>query len=127
MSYRKLKADYLFDGYQMLSPDAVLICDHDGVIKDIVDEHQAGEGVEEFTGMIVPGFINCHCHLELSHLKGLIPEKQGLVNFVLSVMSQRFQPSLSEQEAMLEAEKEMLDTGNSRCGGYFQYCRYRIR
>src|SRR5258707_220145 len=111
MSYRKLKADYLFDGYQLLSPDSVLICDPDGAIKDIVDEHQAGDGVEEFTGMIVPGFINSHCHLELSHLKGLIPEKQGLINFVLSVMRQRFQNSVSKQEAMLDAEKEMLDAG----------------
>ena len=111
MSYRKLKADYLFDGYQLLSPDSVLICDHDGAIKDIVDEHEAGGDVEEFTGMIVPGFINSHCHLELSHLKGLIPEKQGLINFVLSVMRQRFQNSVSKQKAILDAEKEMLDAG----------------
>jgi len=39
MSYRKLKADYLFDGYQMLPTDSVLICDHDGVIEDIVDRY----------------------------------------------------------------------------------------
>jgi cytosine/adenosine deaminase-related metal-dependent hydrolase len=111
MSYRKLKADYLFDGYQMLPPDSILICGHDGAIEDIVNEHQAGDGVEEFTGMIVPGFINCHCHLELSHLKGLIPEKQGLINFVHSVMSQRFRLFTSKRESILEAEKEMLDAG----------------
>jgi cytosine/adenosine deaminase-related metal-dependent hydrolase len=111
MSYRKLKADYLFDGYQILPADSVLICGKNGTIEDVLDEHQAGSGVEEFTGMIVPGFINCHCHLELSHLKGLIPEKQGLINFVLSVMSRRFQPSASKQEGILEAEKEMLDAG----------------
>jgi len=111
MTYRKLKADYLFDGYQIRPADSVLICGPDGVIEDITDEHQAGDGVEEFTGMIVPGFINCHCHLELSHLKGLIPEKQGLVNFVLSVMSQRFRPTGSKQETILDAEKEMLDGG----------------
>src|ERR1700688_970729 len=111
MSYRKLKADYLFDGYQILPADSVLICGKNGTIEDVLDEHQAGSGVEEFTGMIVPGFINCHCHLELSHLKGLIPEKQGLINFVLSVMSRRFQPSVSKQVGILEAEKEMLDAG----------------
>jgi cytosine/adenosine deaminase-related metal-dependent hydrolase len=111
MSYRKLKADYLFDGYQMRSPDSVLICGQDGTIEDIVDENQAGDGVQEFTGMFAPGFINCHCHLELSHLKGLIPEKQGLVNFVLSVMNKRFQSSTSRQESIFNAEKEMLDAG----------------
>jgi len=111
MSYRKLKADYLFDGYRMLPPGSVLICGHDGVIEDIEDEYHAGDGVEEFTGMIVPGFINCHCHLELSHLKGLITEKQGLINFVLTVMRQRFQTSISQEEAILHAEKQMLDAG----------------
>jgi aminodeoxyfutalosine deaminase len=111
MRYRKLKADYLFDGYQMRSPDSVLICGQDGTIEDIVDEFQAGDGVEELTGMIVPGFINCHCHLELSHLKGLIPEKQGLINFVLSVMNKRFQSSTSKQESIFNAEKEMQDAG----------------
>ncbi|HET7002899.1 MAG TPA: amidohydrolase family protein [Puia sp.] len=111
MSYRKLKADYLFDGYQIRPPNSVLICGQDGSIVNIVDEGQAGSGVEGFTGMIAPGFINCHCHLELSHLKGLITEKQGLVNFVLSVMSQRFQPSASKAEAILEAEREMKETG----------------
>jgi len=111
MSYRKLKADYLFDGYQIPRSGSVLICGQDGTIENIVDEDEAGSGLEEFTGMIVPGFINCHCHLELSHLKGLIAEKQGLVNFVLSVMSQRFQPSASKKQAMLDAEKEMMAAG----------------
>src|ERR1700751_4502363 len=99
MSYRKLKADYLFNGYQMLPDNSVLICDHHGTIKGITDRTQAGEDLEEFKGMIVPGFINCHCHLELSHLGGMIPENQGLINFLLSVMSQRFQPSTTKEES----------------------------
>ena len=111
MSYRKLKADYLFDGYQIHPPDSVLICSQDGTVEDIANDYQAGNGVEEFTGMIVPGFVNCHCHLELSHLKGLIPEKQGLINFVLSVMSKRSQSTTSKQVAILNAEKEMLEAG----------------
>jgi aminodeoxyfutalosine deaminase len=111
MSYRKLKADYLFDGKKMLSAGSVLICDDQGKIEEVVDEQQAGADLEVFSGMIVPGFVNCHCHLELSHLKGLIPEKQGLVNFVLSVMGTRFQPFPLKQEAIFNAEKEMRDTG----------------
>jgi cytosine/adenosine deaminase-related metal-dependent hydrolase len=111
MSYRKLKADYLFDGYQMLPDNSVLICDHHGTIEGIVHKSQAGDNIEEFKGMIVPGFVNCHCHLELSHLWGMIPEKQGLIKFLLSVMSQRFQPSASIVESMLNAEREMMVAG----------------
>ena len=76
MSYRKLNADYLFDGYRMLDSQKVLICRADGTVERIVDEKDAGDGVERLTGLLTPGFINCHCHLELSHLKDRIPEKQ---------------------------------------------------
>src|SRR6266849_1323645 len=111
MSYRKLKADYLFDGYKILPADSVLVCGRDGMIEAIVNENQAGGDLEKFSGLIVPGFINCHCHLELSHLSGLIPEKQGLVNFVLSVIGQRFQSEKCKQDAILKAETDMLCAG----------------
>jgi aminodeoxyfutalosine deaminase len=111
MGYRKLKADYLFDGYNMLPDGSVLVCSPDGTIEEILDKNQAGEDLEKYNGMITPGFINCHCHLELSHLKGLIPEKQGLVNFVLSVISQRSQTGELKQEAIRMAEDEMFQSG----------------
>ncbi len=79
--------------------------------KSIVNEEQAGEGLEKFSGILSPGFINCHCHLELSHLKGLIAEKQGLVNFVLSVVKSRNLAEEIKFDAMLSAESDMLKSG----------------
>jgi cytosine/adenosine deaminase-related metal-dependent hydrolase len=111
MSYRKLKADFLFDGFSMRSEEAVLICGSDGTIQAILPEKEAGGDIEHYSGIISPGFVNCHCHLELSHLKGKIPEKLGLVNFVLSVVGQRKQPEVEIQEAMFTAETEMLRAG----------------
>jgi aminodeoxyfutalosine deaminase len=111
MTYRKLKADFLFDGYKMLPPDTVLICSPDGKMEEMVHEGDAGGDIEKFQGLIAPGLINCHCHLELSHLQGLIPEKQGLVNFVLSVMSQRFKDFPLKREAIQNAEISMLKEG----------------
>src|ERR1700676_1033364 len=111
MSYRKLKADYLFDGYKMFGDDAVLICRQDGTVEAIVEENEAGSELEKFSGILSPGFINCHCHLELSHLKALIPEKLGLINFVLSVTSHRNQPEELKQEAIISAEAGMLKAG----------------
>jgi cytosine/adenosine deaminase-related metal-dependent hydrolase len=111
MSYRKLKADFLFDGFKMSEEPSVLICGLEGTIQAIIPENEAGGDIENFSGILSPGFVNCHCHLELSHLKGLISEKQGLVNFVLSVVGQRYHPDSEKQAAMLLAETSMLESG----------------
>jgi cytosine/adenosine deaminase-related metal-dependent hydrolase len=111
MSYRKFKADYLFDGYKQLDDSHVLVTDEDGTVREIVDHTEAGEGVEMLKGLLSPGFINCHCHLELSHLRGLIPMKTGLVDFVFSIVSQR-KADYEEILASIEsAEEEMLAGG----------------
>lgn len=111
MSYRKLKADYLFDGYRILSEHAVLVCRQDGTIEAITEENQAGGDLEKFSGVLSPGFINCHCHLELSHLRSRVPERLGLVNFLLSVINLRSQSAEQIQEAIYNAENDMLLAG----------------
>ena len=62
MAYLKFKADKLFNGYRFLEDDAVLITDEEGVVQDIVAEIEAGADVQQFSGILSPGFINCHCH-----------------------------------------------------------------
>lgn len=109
--YRKFTADYIFNGYEILSDPGVLITDATGTIIEIVDQQDAGEAIESFRGLLTPGFINAHCHLELSHLKGAIPEKTGLVKFVQQVMGNRAAANELKQEAMSSAETEMYEGG----------------
>jgi cytosine/adenosine deaminase-related metal-dependent hydrolase len=111
MAYLKFKADRLFDGYHFSDDNAVLITDEEGVIEDIVPIDQAGDYVQQLSGILSPGFINCHCHLELSHMKGLIPEGTGLVKFVLNVVQQRHFPDEEILQAIEKAEDEMLANG----------------
>ena len=67
-----------------LEPGRVVTLSDDGTIIDIsTPEHLDREaGVEFFPGVIVPGFFNAHCHLELSHLRGTIPPEGGFEAFV---------------------------------------------
>lgn len=101
----------MFTGYEMLNHKHVLITDEKGVVIEIVNETEAGDDVKKFSGILTPGFINCHCHLELSHMKGLIPEKTGLVDFVFKVVTQRHFPEEEILQAIANAEKEMLNNG----------------
>jgi len=110
MNYRKFKADKLFDGFKFRE-NAVLIADENGVIEDIVRQDEAGNDVQQFDGILTPGLVNCHCHLELSHLKDVIPPHTGLIEFLCSVVTKRdFSPEVI-QKAIVAAEKEMYDNG----------------
>ncbi len=111
MEYRKFQADYLFNGAQMLNSDHVLITDKKGEIINVVSKNEAGEGVETFKGILCPGFINAHCHLELSHLKNVIPQKTGLVDFVIKVVSERHFAQDEIISAMNLAEGKMFQEG----------------
>ncbi len=114
--YRKFTADNIFNGYEILSDAEVLITDATGTIIEIVNEQDAGDEIERFRGLLTPGFINAHCHLELSHLKGTIAEKTGLVGFVQQVMGNRVAASELKLEAMMKAESELYECGTIAVG-----------
>jgi cytosine/adenosine deaminase-related metal-dependent hydrolase len=110
MHYRKIWADIVFDGYCFLK-EQVLIISKDGTVQALVPLKDAGENVERYHGLLAPGFVNCHCHLELSHLRGRIPERTGLVDFVFKVVNERTVGEEEVLEAIASAEKEMKSNG----------------
>ncbi|MFI5186904.1 MAG: amidohydrolase family protein [Chitinophagales bacterium] len=111
MAYKKFQSDQLFTGYELLDSNYVLVTDEEGKIEDFVMEPDAGDDIQKFKGILSPGFVNCHCHLELSHLKNVIPPGTGLIEFLCSVVTKRnFDPQLIQEE-MIKAEKEMYDNG----------------
>jgi cytosine/adenosine deaminase-related metal-dependent hydrolase len=111
MRYRKFKADHLFNGEEFLKNTNVLITGQNGKIKEIVNIDEAGDNIEIFEGIISPGFVNAHCHLELSHLKNIIPENTGLVNFVFKVVSERHFEEKEILDSIENAENEMRQNG----------------
>lgn len=121
MRYRKLKADYLFTGEKLLNNQKVLITTLQGEIINIVDIKDAGEELETFKGILSPGFVNAHCHLELSHLKNIIPEKTGLIDFVFKVVSERYFAEEEMLDAIEKAEEEMLQNGIVAVGDICNY------
>jgi cytosine/adenosine deaminase-related metal-dependent hydrolase len=111
MAFKKFQADKIFTGVEMLDKKHVLITNEAGIVQEIISEDEAGENILQLNGILSPGFINCHCHLELSHLKGVIPKHTGLVDFVFKVVTQRHFPEDEIQDAIQKAENEMVQSG----------------
>ncbi len=109
--YQKFKADGLFTGRELLGSDQVLVTNADGSIEAILNLSDAGEDVQTHEGILSPGFINAHCHLELSHMKGMIPAHTGLQEFVKQIVALRKVEEHIIEEAIENAESEMLANG----------------
>ncbi len=65
--------------------NSVLAVAANGSIEGVYDADETdipGNEIQHFEGVLCPGFVNTHCHLELSWAKGLIPAGAGLDSFV---------------------------------------------
>ena len=110
MAYRKLTAGKIFDGNRLLTGH-MLVTDDKGRILDLLPVEDGEQELETYQGILSPGFVNCHCHLELSHMKGRVPEKTGLVDFVFKIVTERHHPEQEILEAIEMAEEEMYRHG----------------
>lgn len=61
--------------------DHVLDLDTEGTIQ-AVRPRRAHDQPQLYPGYLIPGWVNAHCHLELSALKGDIPEGTGMTGFI---------------------------------------------
>lgn len=75
-----------------LIPRAILSFDEQGrlvALESDVSKLDSLQGIEFFSGVLVPGMVNAHGHLELSYLKNKIPVGTGLAGFVRGVAELR--------------------------------------
>jgi cytosine/adenosine deaminase-related metal-dependent hydrolase len=106
--YQKFQATQIFTGTELLEDQLVLITTKDGAIEAIVGIEDAGDDIQSFDGIITPGLVNAHCHLELSHLKQVVPKHTGLVTFLSSISLQRAHSTLEERKLAMQVAHDFL-------------------
>ena len=109
--YQKFQADQVFTGTKLLDGHPVLVVREDGTIEGIINKEDAGEDIQVLNGLLTPGFVNAHCHLELSHLKNAIPAHTGLQEFVKQIVALRKVEEHVIADAIEKAEDEMFENG----------------
>ncbi len=103
---RFLTADKIHDGNNWLPYGTVIEVSDKGEIVSIKNVSQ--KDAEYFEGILAPGFVNVHCHLELSHMKDVIPEHTGLIPFLRTIPAHRNDFNAEQKKAARHAAYEEL-------------------
>lgn len=115
---RKIAATYVFPGTTSPIKNGILICDDDGTIIEILergDSFREEAAVEFYSGILVPGFVNAHCHLEFSHLHNKIEKHIGFSGFLEKINQLRGEPA-DKEKAMQIADRKMWAAGIAAVG-----------
>ena len=109
---RYLSASIIFPISSPPINNGIIVVDDNGTILDVLDSRNSIEDkIEEFDGILCPGFVNTHCHLELSHMKGRINTHSGLTGFISEIISKRNEsPDIIFKKAK-DADDEMYANG----------------
>lgn len=85
--YRKIAAHKIFTGNKVRPwiHNGFVVFDQEGRVVEVSNDNAIASqphSTEYYNGIMVPGLVNAHLHLELSHLKGKISKGKGLASFV---------------------------------------------
>lgn len=116
---RKIAATYIFPVNRPPIKNGILICQNDGTIVDVIDnkgELKEESGLEFYSGILTPGFVNTHCHLEFSHLQGKIKENTGIGEFIGQINRLRNEEKEQIKKSIQVYDRKMWASGTAAVG-----------
>ena len=66
------------------------------------------EDTEFYSGILCPGFVNAHCHVELSHLVGMFEQATGMSGFINQINAMRENVGKEGRIKALEAQMDKM-------------------
>ncbi len=113
---RRISATYIYPVSSPPEKGRVILLNDDSSIADILPVDSCFEQeIEYYDGIICPGFVNAHCHTELSHLNGTIEQGRGLHGFLSDLQSIRSSVKFSKSN-FENAERELATGGTVAVG-----------
>ena len=110
---RFLTADYLYPLHTSPLKQGVLQLSKNGEVISILKDRKLvpKKNLEFFKGILCPGFVNAHCHLELSHLFEKIEKGNGLLDFIDAIKKRNNFDKEDILNAIVKAEQQMIKNG----------------
>ena len=123
-------ADYVFPVSSPPIRDGRVTVDQAGTIVSVVDPARPGDASSihsgdsvapasapiKVDGVLIPGFVNAHCHLELSHLQGKSQTGKTLLPFLVDVVTLRASDPAEIEAAIREQDRRMWEAGIQAVG-----------
>ncbi|MBN1387181.1 MAG: amidohydrolase family protein [Bacteroidales bacterium] len=116
---RRFSAQYIITATGQILKRGIITTDDKGRITNVFDtggEPPELSKTEFYNGIIIPGFVNCHCHLELSGMHNHLQAQTGLGEFIKNLRKNRPGESTGEIKSIADSDKIMYDAGISACG-----------
>jgi len=119
---RAVHADAVVTGEGDVLRDAAVVLGAKGVVLDVgpaeeILPRHAGVDVERVRGVLLPGLVNAHTHLELSALRGTVPGGAGFVPWVEHLIGARAEIQPEQDAAAIEkAVAELEASGTAAIG-----------
>ncbi len=110
-------ADYIMPISSDPIKDGVVAIDDEGRI-DAIGKREDFPTIDlqSYRGILMPGMINTHCHLELSHMKGMCPTGTTLIPFITNVVKLRDFDAEIIQDKIAEEDRNMWQSGIQAVG-----------
>ncbi|HAN19056.1 MAG: hypothetical protein A2X13_02830 [Bacteroidetes bacterium GWC2_33_15] len=104
---RRIAANYIFPVTRPPLKNGIVELDNNGVVLNLIDtkgDFTESRNLEFYNGVLVPGFVNTHCHLELSELKNTFNRSLTLPGFITEIVKYKKKnvTEISRESAFLE-------------------------
>lgn len=116
MGLSYITADWIYPISSPRMRHGVVVLEGDRIKEITSRQHVPADQLEYHKGIIIPGLINTHCHLELSHLKAKAPTGAGLLPFISHVVKFRNEAQADIDSAIIAADAEMWNNGIQAVG-----------
>lgn len=116
---RRFSAQYIITCTGEILKRGIITTDNQGLITEIADtggNPPELSSTEFYNGIIIPGFVNCHCHLELSGMYKQMDNHTGLGEFLRTLGERRRKDIIDNKKHIAEADNIMYKKGVSACG-----------
>ena len=105
---RRIAANYIFPITSDPIRNGYVDFADDGTVTGIGQMSGETGSTEFYNGILVPGFTNAHCHIELSHLEGKFREATGMSGFIDQINALRESAPAEERLKAMRRQFEKL-------------------